>query len=314
MTESPAIVAAALLFSVALLAIGAEWVVTSAARISHRAGLSDLVIGLTVVALGTSAPEFVVTLFAAIDGKPDISVGNVVGSNIFNTGLVLGVCAFAWRIPTSVYLGRRDVPLLLAVTLFVILVSRDGQLDRSEGLVMFATLLAYLWWLIRRGSTSGMVMEEVPHDVSLGRDIPRLLVGLAMVCGGAHLLVESASGLARAMGATEWQIGVTIVAAGTSLPEFATSVMAGRHGHRGIILGNLIGSDLFNMLGVLGLAAFLNPLSVGESATMGLWMMVGAVVLLLLAVLRGTHVLRPWAIVLLVVSLGRWAVDLLMHG
>jgi cation:H+ antiporter len=309
MTEGPAIVAAVLLFSVALLAMGAEWVVTSAARISHRAGLSDLVIGLTVVALGTSAPEFVVTLLAAIDGKPDISIGNVVGSNIFNTGVVLGVCAMFWTLPTSVYLARRDVPLLLGATLFVLLVSRDGRLDPFEGLAMFGVLVGYLWWLMRRGRGSGMMLEEVPHDVSLKRDIPRLLGGLAMVCGGAHLLVTSASALAEAMGASQWLIGVTIVAAGTSLPEFATSVMAGRRGHHGIILGNLIGSDLFNMLGVLGLAAFLNPLGVGENATGGLWMMVGAIVLLLLAVLRGTHVLRPWAVVLVVVGLGRWAVD-----
>ncbi len=313
MSESPAIVAAALLISVALLAIGAEWVVRAAARIAHRAGMSDLVIGLTVVALGTSAPEFVVTLLAAIGDKPDISVGNVVGSNIFNTGLVLGICALVWRIPTSVYLARRDVPLLLAGTLLLLLVTRDGELGRTEGLAMFAVLVGYLFWLIRRGSPQGMVIEEVPHDGSLVRDLPRLLVGLAMVCGGAQLLVQSASELARAMGATEWQIGVTIVAGGTSLPEFATSVMAGLRGRRGIILGNLIGSDLFNLLGVLGLAAFLRPLPVGETATMGLAMMFGAVLLLLLAVMRGSHVLKPWAVVLVLVALGRWAFALAGH-
>lgn len=306
MIEHPALACAALIGSIFLLTRGAKWVVLSSARIARRFGLSDLVIGLTVVALGTSAPEFVVTVLAAIEGQPEMAVGNVVGSNIFNTGLVLGLCALLWRVPIAVDLVRRDVPLLLLSTVGLLLLLRDGRLDRLEGLCLFVALVLYLAWLVRRGSVSGVVLEEIPREPARARDGLLLLGGLAFVCAGAELLVESAVYLATELGASEWLIGVTIVAAGTSLPEFATSIMAGRHGHRGIILGNLVGSDLFNLLGVLGLAGLLRPLDVRGVPWADLWMMVGAVGVLLLVVLRRRHMPPLAGVVLIAIALGRW--------
>jgi cation:H+ antiporter len=314
MIEHPAIAVGLLLFSVAGLAWGAEWVVLSAARIAGKLGLSQLTIGLTVVALGTSAPEFVVTVLAAIQGRPDISVGNVVGSNIFNTGIVAGVCVLVWRIPISIGLARRDVPLLLASTGLVLLLLRDQMLDRVEGLAIFALLVLYIVYLVRLRQHTASVLDETPVDGATARDPLRLLAGLGLLCVAAHFLVQSAVFLAHEVGASDWLIGVTVVAAGTSLPEFATCVMAARHGHRGIILGNLVGSDLFNLLGVLGAAAAIQPLAVDPAAVNGLWMMVAAVGLLWLAVARGTHVMRWAGAALILVALARWGYDIYRAG
>lgn len=309
MISDPLVACGALLVSIGLLAKGAEWVVLSAARIATRFGLSELVIGLTVVAMGTSAPEFVVTVLAALQGQPEMAVGNVVGSNIFNTGLVLGLCGLLWRVPASRDLGRRDVPLLLGGTVLMLVLARDARIDRIEGLFLFAALVAYVVWLIRVGDVTGLVLEEVPREPARPRDAGLLLAGLAAVGVGAELLVRAAVYAATELGASEWLIGVTVVAAGTSLPEFATSFMAGRHGHRGIILGNLVGSDVFNLLGVLGLAAFLHPLDVSAPAMSGLWMMLAAVAVLLLVVLRWSHLPRIPAALLIAIALTRWVLS-----
>ena len=307
MIEHPAAATVALPIAVYLLAKGAEWVVLSSANIARRFGLSDHVIGLTVVALGTSAPEFVVTVMAALQGHAAISIGNVVGSNIFNTGLVLGVCVFLWRVPTSVGLSRRDVPLLFVGTAAALFFLRDHQLDRLEGLFLFVSLGVYLAYLIRRGRPAGLVTEEeVPREPGNARDLPLLLLGLVCVCGGAQLLVESSVYAGRALGVSEWLIGVTVVAAGTSLPEFATSIAAGRHGHHGIILGSLVGSDLFNLLGVLGVAALIRPLDAGPEALNGLGMMLFAVLVLWLVVVRTAHVARGAGALLVAVAIARW--------
>ena len=314
MMEQPAIAVAVLLASVAALAWGAEWVVVSAARIARRLGMSQLTVGLTVVALGTSAPEFVVTVLAAIEGRPDISVGNVVGSNVFNTGLVAGLCVVVWRIPISLGLARRDVPLLLAATALVLLLLRDRLLDRVEGVVMFALLALYIGYLVHLSRLPGSVPDETPGDGATARDPLLLLAGLGLLCVGAHYLVQSAIVLARTVGASDWVIGFTVVAVGTSLPELATCVTAARHGHREIILGNLVGSDLFNLLGVLGAASAIQPLAVNGAAVTGLWMMLAAVGLLWLAVARGTYVVRWAGAVLILVALTRWANDLYRAG
>ena len=307
MIGHPASDVGVLLLSVAGLAWGAQWVVVSAARIARRIGLSQLTIGLTVVALGTSAPEFVVTVLAAIEGNPDISVGNVVGSNIFNTGIVAGVCVLAWRIPIAVGLARRDVPLLLAGTGLVLLLLLDQRLDRVEGLGMFVLLALYIGYLVRVRRPAPSLPDETPAGSASARDPLRLLAGLGLLCVAAHYLVQSAIVLAQSVGASDWLIGSTVVAAGTSLPELATCVMAARHGHRDIILGNLVGSDLFNLLGVLGAAAAIQPLAVAPEAVTGLWMMLAALGLLWLAIARGRHVMRWTGAVLILGALARWA-------
>lgn len=314
MIEDPRLALVAVAVSVALLWKGAEWVVVSASRLARRFGLSDLTIGLTVVALGTSAPEFVVTLVAALSGQAAISLGNVVGSNIFNTGLILGACSMLWAVPVSGLLIRRDLPLLLAGTALVLGLTLDQNLARWEGLVMFGLLALYIATLLRASAGTTLDAEEVPSGVGGARDLLLLLLGLACVCGGAHLLIQSAIVVAHALGISNWLIAVTIVAGGTSLPEFATSIAAARHGRTGMICGNLVGSDLFNLLGVLGLAVAIHPLQVDSDAVVGLCMMLGAVALLWVTTLGRLQLPRAAGAVLILVALARWSRDAFIAG
>ena len=277
MITGPAVALVALAFSVGLLWKGADWTVGAAVNIARHFGMSKLTVGLTVVALGTSAPEFLVTVIAAIGDKPDISVGNVVGSNIFNTGLILGACAVLWTVPTSRPLIRRDIPLLMLGTGLVIFFTRDAWLGRFDGLILVGLLVAYLGYLLATGTHRVEVDDD---EAPLGRACLVLAGGLAAICGGAHLMVESAVSLAQTLGIPQWKIALTVVAGGTSLPEFATSLAAARRGHAEIVLGSLIGSDIFNLLGVLGLAASIHPLAIEPAAMHGLWLMLGAVALL----------------------------------
>jgi cation:H+ antiporter len=309
--EHPAIAVGVLVISIALLWFGADWMVLSAARMARHLGLTDLTVGLTIVALGTSTPEFLVTLFAAFQDQPAISLGNIVGSNIFNTGLILGICALVWRIETPPLLVYRDLPLLIAAAGCVLLFSNDGQLGRGEGVVMVGVLAGYLTYVIFARSSATIEIEELPTGSSQFQDLPRLLLGVGCVMGGAHLLVSSAVSLAHTFEIEPWLIAVTAVAGGTSLPEFATSLAAARRGHTQMVFGNLVGSDLFNLLGVLGLALVIRPIDVGPSGQLGLAMMVGMLLLLFISVLRGRTMSRAAGLLLIAAALARWSVDLL---
>lgn len=314
MMEHPAIAVGVLVVAIALLWVGADWVVLSAARLARRIGLTDLTIGLTIVALGTSAPEFLVTVFAAVQEQPAISIGNVVGSNIFNTGLILGICALVWRIETPPLLVYRDLPLLIASAGCVFLFTNDGVLGRGEGVAMVGVLACYLTYLIFARGGGTIALEEIPRDTAQFQDVPRLAIGLVFVVGGAHLLVNSAVSIATALEVDPWLIGVTVVAGGTSLPEFATSIAAARRGHTQMVFGNLVGSDLFNLLGVLGLAIIIHPLDVDRSGQVGLAMMLGMLLLLFILVLRGKSMSRAAGLLLILAALARWARDLLQLG
>lgn len=317
MTVPEPLDATLLVVAIGLLWKGAEWVVVSASEIAERVGMSELQIGMTVVALGTSAPEMVVTLVAALRGQFDISLGNVVGSNIFNLGLIMGLCALLWRVPTPRHVVRRDLPVLLASTALLVYFLNDNELGRWEGLSMAVFLAAYISYVLQREEETEI--PEQPAESSSERHSgpavklgPALLaIGLGFVIGGAHLVVVSASNIAASMGLSEWQIGVTIVAAGTSLPELATSVTAAARGRAGLMAGNLIGSDLFNVLGVLGIAALLNPLAVDASAQVGVRLMLFAVVALLVMMLSGHRLSRPEGALLIGFALLRWGRDFL---
>jgi cation:H+ antiporter len=295
-----------ILLSVLVLWGGAVWIVESAARIARRLGLSDLVIGLTVVAIGTSSPEFAVTVGAALKGQGDISVGNVIGSNIFNLGFILGGVAMVRAIATSRTMVMRDGGVLIAITLLLLLFFLDLHIARWEGMILLALLVLYIGSLL--------YFREAIEDAPLGEfrwyEIPRLLIGLALVIGGGHFMVEAAVALARMVGISEWAIGVTIVAAGTSAPEFATSLVALLRGRHGISAGNLIGSDIFNLLGVLGLAATIRPMTVDPSVYSSLWMLAGMVVLVVIFLMRTGWSLSRWEGALLVlINLIRWILD-----
>ncbi len=296
-----------ILISIGLLWKGADVLVEAAARIGKRLGLSELIIGLTIVAFGTSAPEFAVTLQAALDGRADISVGNVVGSNIFNLGFVLGGVAAIRAIGTTRSVVLRDGLFLVFVTLLLRFFIGDQRLSTGEGGSMMLLLVAYLAVLfLQRDDLSD---EEIEGEASW-RDPILLAVGIAAVVGGGHLLVESASGVARAIGISDWVIGVTIVAAGTSAPELATSLVAALRGHQGISIGNLIGSDIFNLLGVLGLAAVINPnMTVDADALGSVSLLIFMVCLVVVFLRTGWRLSRTEGAILLIINALRWVAD-----
>lgn len=262
--------------AVVALWFGADQFVAGASRVARRLGVPGLVIGLTVVAFGTSAPEFAVTLDAALAGQSDISVANVVGSNVLNLGFILGGVALVRSLAPSRALVRRDGLLLVGSTLLLLAIALDGHLSAVEGGLLFASLLVYLGVLARSGSDGTATAAADPFHPP---DALRLLVGLALVVGGGHLLVVSAVDIARVAGVSEWVIGLTIVAAGTSVPEFVTSLAAARAGRTGISAGNLVGSCIFNVLGVLGLAALVQPLTVSPVGVEGTAWLLGTTVL-----------------------------------
>lgn len=285
---------------------GAVWVVESATRIARKLGLSDLIIGLTVVAIGTSAPEFAVTAVAALEGQSDISVGNVVGSNIFNLGFILGGLAIFRGVATSRKLVFRDGGMLIGTTALLVFFLSDLALTRLEGIILMVILIIYVGYLIYQRAESE---EEVPSGDFSWWDAPRFLVGIGIIVASGHFFVEAASSLARLMGITEWVIGVTIVAIGTSAPEIATSLVALLRGQHGMSAGNLIGSDLFNLLGVLGFAAILQPMTVDAAARGSVFLLAGMVLLVVLMMRTGWRLSRVEGSVLVVITLIRWVFD-----
>lgn len=258
-----------------LLLAGAEVMIRGAARLAAATGLSPLVVGLTVVAFGTSAPELAISVDAALRGLPDIALGNVVGSNIANVLLILGASALVAPLVVHRQLIRLDVPLMMAVSLAVLLLAGDGRIGRLEGAALVLGAVAYTVLLIRLGrrgrsdglpasATAGAPGEQVPGV--WWRDILLVLAGLALLVLGARWLVQAAVTVASSLGVSELVIGLTVVAVGTSLPEIATSILATLRGQRDIAVGNVVGSNVFNLLVVLGSAAAVAPDGVPVSA------------------------------------------------
>lgn len=302
---------ATIAISTGLLWKGSHWLVDSAVRIARKLRMSDLAIGLTIVAMGTSAPEFAVTINAALKGLPDISVSNVVGSNIFNLGFILGGCAVIRNIRTTSVLVWRDGLFLLGMSSILVFFLRDLTLEPQEGLKLLAALVLYLGYLFWKK----VPFEEIElEENATWKDVPLLALGIIAVAAGGHLLVWSAVSLARAFGVSEWVIGVTIVAAGTSAPEFATSLVAALKGRYSISAGNLIGSDLFNLLGVLGLAGTLRPLTIDAAGLESLYILVGMVLLVVVFMRTNFRVSRAEGFVLVGLNLIRWIFDFWGHG
>jgi cation:H+ antiporter len=289
---------------------GADLTVEASAHIAKRLGVSQLVIGLTVVAFGTSAPEFAVSLIASANNQPNIAVGNVIGSNIFNLGFILGGVAIVRGINTSRTLVHRDGTVLFLTTLVVLFFFSDLVLRRWEGITLVCLLIGYLTFLVFRRADG--LIEETPEGEFSWSDLGRLVGGLALVVAGGHFFVDSAVDLAELIGISDWAIGVTIVAVGTSAPELATSLVAAFRGKHALSAGNLIGSDLFNLLGVLGLAGTINPLAVrseAEGSLIILCILVGIVVLMMRT---GWRITRTEGIILVILNLIRWYFDI--HG
>lgn len=282
---------------------GAVWVVESASHIAKRLGLSELVIGLTVVAIATSAPEFAVTVVAAINGSMSISVGNVVGSNIFNLGVILGLVTLFGTVATNRSILYRDGILLLGTGFLLLIFFYDLQLNYIEGILLFTTLVIYIIVLIKQKEK---VEEEVPAGDFKWTDIVKLIIGIVLIVGSADFLVTSATEIARFYGVSEWMIGITIVAAGTSVPELATSVVALTRGRHGISIGNLIGSDLFNMLGVLGVASIIRTLTIEEADWISIVFLVVNLLIILVFIRTGWKLSKIEGAILIAIALFRW--------
>jgi cation:H+ antiporter len=307
--------------SIFLLWFGADWIVESASKIARRFNVSELVIGLTIVAFGTSAPEFLVTITAAFKGLSDISLSNVVGSNIFNLGFILGLMALIKPLPTNRAIAYRDTPLLLLTTAFILVMSFFDSLGRTTGIILASVLICYIGYLMvhtrRMNSTASPIVPDMEktaeEQVSLSwKDWAMLVAGFVGIALGGELMVESASTIARHFGVSQWVIGMTIVAAGTSLPELVTCLAASIKGRNEMLIGNLIGSDFFNFAGVLGLTCIMRPLHVNPEALPGLAVLVGMVGLVLVFIRTGWRVSRVEGAILVLISMLRWAQDL-MH-
>ena len=257
-----------------LLYFGAEWLVKGSSSLARSLGVTPIVIGLTVVAFGTSAPELVVSLVSSIKGKSMIAVGNVVGSNICNIALVLGMAAAFQPLTCDKSVIKRDIPIMLAISVYLLVLSLNSKLGRIEGATLFGGIILYTffnYYISMRESKQGSgaeavavaaEVEEIGFVTSRSRQIVLILVGIIGVVGGAQIVVESAVKIMQILGVSEKFIGLTIVAFGTSLPELATSVVAALRKEMDISIGNLVGSNVFNIMAVLGAASLVRPIPI----------------------------------------------------
>ena len=264
-----------LIAGLVLLVAGAEVLVRGAAKLAAQFGIPPLVIGLTVVAFGTSAPDTAVSVQSALNGSGDLAIGNVVGSNIANVLLILGVTALVAPLVVSRQLIRLDVPIMIGASLVTFGLAWDGELSRFDGALLFAGVLAYTGFLIysARKDKGGdddefakeFGLDEAPKPYAWAINLGLIIAGLVLLVVGSNFLVEGAVTLARALGISELVIGLTVVAVGTSLPELATSILAAIKGERDIAVGNIVGSNIFNLLCVLGLASMVAPAAIAVS-------------------------------------------------
>ena len=275
-----------LLVGLGLVVLGADWLVNGASSIARMAGISEFVIGLTIVGFGTSCPELVVSLSGAIEGNSDISVGNVVGSNIFNVLFILGLTAMVLPVGMTDKNRRIDIPITLGVTILLIILGITGSMSgpvisRWEGVLMLLVFSAYLFYCFKSDSKDEF-SETQRATLSITKSIALTLTGLAGLIFGGDLFVDSATALARQIGVSDKFIAVTILAGGTSLPELATSLVAAIKGKEQLALGNILGSNVFNAMMILGLSSVITPLSFASMTIVDIITLVLSAVLLLI--------------------------------
>ena len=286
-----------------LLIGGAEALVRGAGKLAVSVGISPLVVGLTVVSFGTSSPELAVSVQSAMEGKVDLAIGNVVGSNIFNVWFVLGACALVAPLTINRQIIRQEVPLMIAATLLLVAFMWNGQISRMEAAIMFALLIGYTAFLViqSRNEKKSTVAEDAELDLNSAWDrhwsvqVVLIAVGLFLLVQGSTWLVQAAIIFAKNLGVSELVIGLTIIAAGTSMPEVATSIMATIRGQRDIAVGNVIGSNTFNILGVLGLTGIVAPASLAVAPSVlsfDMWVMLAVAVACLPVFFSGREIAR----------------------
>ncbi len=288
-----------------MLIKGADWFVDGAAGIAERFGIPQLVIGLTIVAMGTSAPEAAVSISAALKGNADITIGNIVGSNILNILIILGLTAAIVPIKVAVSTVKYEIPYMLGITLILLIFGlTGGSVSLWEGAVLWVLFILYLIYLsMMAKKQKETVMQE--HKKSSVWRLPLLVaVGLALIILGSNVSVDAATDIAEMIGISERFIGLTIVALGTSLPELVTSVAAARKGKADIAIGNIVGSNIFNILFVIGTTAFILPVTFSESFIFDMVVAIASGVLLLIGVLRKRQLGRVMGVVMLLCYAG----------
>ena len=292
-----------------LLAGGAEALVRGASSLARSLGLSPLVIGLTVVSIGTSLPELVVSLGAALGGSGAVALGNVVGSNISNVALILGVSALLRAMQVQAQVIRIDAPILLGASVLLGLMLLDGQLSRIDGGVLMTGMIAYVWFSVRTARSEPAAIQQefdegLPNRHRLWIDGALLTGGLGGLVAGADFLVDGAVVVATAAGLSQVVVGLTVVAVGTSLPEMATSLTAAWRGEGDIAVGNAVGSSIFNILGILGVTVLVRPLASTALSVVDLGVMIGLAAALLPMMRSGFVLSRREGVLLLLVYVG----------
>ncbi len=250
------------------LSFGADWMVSGSSRLASALGIKRIVIGLTIVAFGTSSPELVVSLSATVGKNEGIAIGNIIGSNIANIGLILGTTALISPVKVGAEVLRRELPVMIAASLLFVVLLLDQNIGFFDGLLLFSGLLAYLGYhlykTLRTSRTDKEISDDTADDVSHSgrRNVLLIIVGLLLLIAGGQLIVTSGVFIARKLGISELIIGLTLVSIGTSLPELATSIASARRKESEICLGNIIGSNIFNLMCVIGIVAMVTPLEV----------------------------------------------------
>lgn len=289
---------------------GADWFVDGAAALAKKLKVPGLIIGLTVVAMGTSAPELAVSTSAAIQGANEIAVSNVVGSNLFNTLMVLGVCSMIKPLPVGDSVMKRDFPMNLGVTFLLLILScypllmnggllnnamsdNVGLVDRWVGLVLLVIFVAYIAYLIRDARKNPAEADEEYEDMPGWKCFLLIVIGIALIVGGGEAVVFGAKSVALAAGMTETLVGLTIVALGTSLPELVTSIVAARKGETGMAVGNVIGSNIFNVMLILGVSSAIHPIAVNAASVWDLYILIAIGILTYVFGLSKKKIARP---------------------
>lgn len=283
-----------------MLIKGADWFVDGAAGIAGRLGIPQLVIGLTIVAMGTSAPEAAVSISAAFKGSADITIGNIVGSNIINVLIILGISSIITPLKVAKSTIRYEIPFMIVITLLLMLLGLSGSITFVNGLILwgcFILYFVYLFMLTKKQPEQPVESADLDSEDNYGHlSIPKasmlIIIGLLLIIAGSNVAVEAASELARAFGLSERFIGLTIVALGTSLPELVTSVLAARKGNADIAIGNIVGSNIFNILFVVGTSALIIPITFAPAFITDFAVAAGAAILLLVCCLKGRRLSR----------------------
>ena len=260
---------------------GADRLTDGAVAVAEKMKMPQIVIGLTIVAMGTSMPEFCVSLISALKGTSDLAVGNIVGSNIFNTLLIVGVSALVAPMSIMKTTVRKDIPFALVASALPLIMCLDGDISRIDAAILFVMFLIFMYITLRGAKAQGTDLEEKEKkSMATWLSVVWILVGLACLIGGSNLFVDGATAVATKLGVSEAVIGLTIVAGGTSLPELATSVVSARKGNSGIAIGNVLGSNVFNILAILGLTGVISPMTLKGITMTDLSMMVISIILI----------------------------------